>query len=198
MDYGVHLPLISFNNEKFSLDRLTTYTETAEKLGYKAITANDHLVFSRPWLDGPTALSAMIHVTKKMDLCTTVSLPVVRGPVPLAKTLAAIDILSGWRLFVGVAPGSSPHDYEAVSIPFEERWERLDEAIQTLRALLKGEVEYFKGFYYSTEGVVLEPKPSQQRGPQIWIGSWGSEIGIRRTARLGDGWLSSAYNTRLI
>jgi alkanesulfonate monooxygenase SsuD/methylene tetrahydromethanopterin reductase-like flavin-dependent oxidoreductase (luciferase family) len=29
----------------------------------------------------------------------------------------------------------------------------------------------------------------------MWIGSWGSEAGLRRVARLGDGWLASAYNT---
>ena len=29
----------------------------------------------------------------------------------------------------------------------------------------------------------------------MWIGSWGSKAGLRRVARLGDGWLASAYNT---
>jgi alkanesulfonate monooxygenase SsuD/methylene tetrahydromethanopterin reductase-like flavin-dependent oxidoreductase (luciferase family) len=28
----------------------------------------------------------------------------------------------------------------------------------------------------------------------IWIGSWGSEAGLGRVARLGDGWLASGYN----
>ncbi len=28
----------------------------------------------------------------------------------------------------------------------------------------------------------------------IWIGRWGSEAGLRRVARLGDGWLASAYH----
>jgi alkanesulfonate monooxygenase SsuD/methylene tetrahydromethanopterin reductase-like flavin-dependent oxidoreductase (luciferase family) len=40
----------------------------------------------------------------------------------------------------------------------------------------------------------LEPHPAQNPIP-VWIGSWGSEAGLRRTARLGDGWLASAYNT---
>ncbi|MDQ1467463.1 MAG: hypothetical protein QOH10_1878, partial [Actinomycetota bacterium] len=46
-----------------------------------------------------------------------------------------------------------------------------------------------------TEGIELLPRPAQRGGPPIWIGSWGSEAGLRRTARLGDGWLASAYNT---
>jgi alkanesulfonate monooxygenase SsuD/methylene tetrahydromethanopterin reductase-like flavin-dependent oxidoreductase (luciferase family) len=195
MDYGVHLPLIDFGGEPFTLDRLLTFTETAERLGYSAISANDHMVFSKPWLDGLTALASVINKTGSMTLGTTVSLPVVRGPVPLAKTVIAIDLLSRGRLFVGVGPGSSQRDYETVGIPFEERWKRLDEAIMVMRILIKNESESFKGSFYSADGVVLEPKPFRKRGPLIFVGSWGSEFGLRRAARLGDGWLASAYNT---
>lgn len=194
MDYGVHLPLIAFDGRPWSLRRLLEYTETAESLGFAAVSANDHLLFSRPWLDGPTALAAVLAATGRMDLMTTVSLPVVRGPVSLAKSLAAIDLLSGGRLIVGVGPGSSARDYAAVGIPFEERWKRLDEAVRALRALW-GEESPFKGEFYSTEGISLEPYPARRSGLPVWIGSWGSEAGLRRVARLGDGWLASAYNT---
>jgi alkanesulfonate monooxygenase SsuD/methylene tetrahydromethanopterin reductase-like flavin-dependent oxidoreductase (luciferase family) len=129
-----------------------------------------------------------------MDLMTTVALPVVRGPIALAKSLAAIDILSGGRLIVGVGPGSSAKDYAAVGIPFDERFKRLDEAVKMLRALWRRDGPPFSGDFYSTEGIDLEPRPTRSRFP-IWIGSWGSEAGLRRTARLGDGWLASAYNT---
>jgi probable F420-dependent oxidoreductase len=194
MEYGVHLPLIGFGERPPSLRHLMRYTETAQGLGLAALSVNDHLLFSRPWLDGPTALSAVLAATGQMDLMTTVALPVVRGPVALAKTMAAIDILSGGRLIVGVGPGSSARDYAAAGIPFEERFKRLDEAVETLRALWRRNGPPFRGEFYSTEGVVLEPQPSRP-GPPIWIGSWGSEAGLRRTARLGDGWLASAYNT---
>ena len=194
MDYGVHLPLIGFGERPPSLRELIQYTETADKLGFAAVSVNDHLLFSRPWLDGPTALSAVLTATGRMDLMTTVALPVVRGPVALAKSMAAIDILSGGRLIVGVGPGSSATDYAAAGIPFEERFKRLDEAVETLRALWGQNGPPFSGDFYSTEGIDLEPQPSRQ-GPPIWIGSWGSEAGLRRTARRGDGWLASAYNT---
>ncbi len=195
MDYGVHLPLIGFDGRPWSLRRLLEYAETAERLGFAALAANDHLVFSRPWLDGPTALSSVIAATGRMDLITTVVLPVVRGPVPLAKSMTAIDILSGGRLIVGVGPGSSARDYAVVGVPFEERWKRLDEGVRALRALWREYGPPFEGDFYSTGGITLEPRPLQQPGPPIWIGSWGSEAGLRRTARLGDGWLASAYNT---
>jgi probable F420-dependent oxidoreductase len=195
MDYGAHLPLMALDGRPWSLRRLLEYTETAERLSFAALAANDHLLFSRPWLDGPTALAAVLSATGRMDLMTTVALPVVRGPVPLAKSLAALDILSGGRLIAGVGPGSSARDYAAVGIPFEERWKRLDEAVRALRALWGKDGPPFKGEFYSTEGVALEPYPAQRPGPPVWIGSWGSEAGLRRAARLGDGWLASAYNT---
>src|SRR5215208_4522171 len=195
MDFGLHLPLIDFGNNPFTLNQLIEYAETSKSLGFGGLAVNDHMVFSRPWLDGPTALAAVLAHSGKMDLATTVSLPVVHGPVPLAKSLGAIDRLSGGRLIACVGPGSSARDYAAVGIPFEERWKRLDEAIQTLRALWDQHGTVFKGSFYNTEGIVLEPFPAQTSGLPIWVGSWGSEAGLRRVARLADGWLASGYNT---
>jgi probable F420-dependent oxidoreductase len=195
MGFGVHLPLISFAGEQRSLDDLLSFTEAAHDLGYTHLCANDHLVFSRPWLDGPTALAAVLAHSGQMTLATTVAVPVLRGPAATAKTLAAIDLLAGGRLVVGVGPGSSARDYELVGVRFEERWKRLDEAVQTLRAYWRADDVAFEGAFYSTGGVTLAPTPSQRPGPPIWIGSWGSAAGLKRVARLADGWLASGYNT---
>ncbi len=195
MDFGLHLPLMDFGGNPFTLDHLITYAETGRQLGFSALAANDHLIYAKPWLDGPTALAAVLSHSGRMDLATTVSLPVVRGPVALAKSLGAIDRLSGGRLIACVGPGSSARDYAAVGIPFEERWKRLDEAIPTLRALWNRESAVFTGNFYNTEGFSLEPFPAQISGPPIWVGSWGSRVGLQRVARLADGWLASGYNT---
>ena len=195
MEFGLHLPLLDFGGNPFTLDHLVTYAATGRELGFRALSANDHLIFSRPWLDGPTALAAVLSYSGDMDLATTVSLPIVRGPVQLAKTLGAIDRLSGGRLLACVGPGSSARDYAAAGIPFEERWKRLEEVIPALRALWDPEGKVFKGKFYNTEGTRLEPFPAQRAGPPIWVGSWGSRAGLQRVARLGDGWLASGYNT---
>ena len=195
MEFGVHLPLISFMGEQRSLDDLIAVTRAADDLGYTHVCANDHLVFSRPWLDGPTALAAVLAHSGRMTLATTVAVPVLRGPAATAKILAAIDLLSGGRLMVGLGPGSSARDYELVGLRFEERWKRLDEAVQVLRAYWRGDNVAFEGTLYSSAGFTLEPTPAQRPGPPIWIGSWGSAAGLKRVARLADGWLASGYNT---
>jgi len=194
LEYGIHLPLVDLG-AGFSLRRLQDCAHAAVVLGYRYICANDHLLFRRPWLDGPTALAAVIRESGDLTLATTVSLPVIRGPVQLAKTLAAIDVLSDGRLLVCVGPGSSERDYASVGVAFDERWRRFDESLGMLRALLDDHSEPFDGAFYSSRDVVLEPRPAQRPGPPIWVASWGSPPGIRRVARFGDGWLASAYNT---
>jgi alkanesulfonate monooxygenase SsuD/methylene tetrahydromethanopterin reductase-like flavin-dependent oxidoreductase (luciferase family) len=195
MKFGAHLPLMDFGGNPYTGSQLFSYARQAADLGFVTLAANDHMVFDVPWLDGPTALASVISDSEPMTLATTVSLPVVRGPVALAKAMAAIDRLSGGRVIVAVGPGSSSRDYEVVGADFGERWKRLDEAIQALRSLWRPDGDAFVGEFYSTEGIELTPAPAQPGGPPIWVGSWGSDSGLRRTARLGDGWLASAYNT---
>src|SRR5215204_4486033 len=128
-----------FGDEPLSRRRLEDTVDVARDCGFAAVSANDHLVFQTPWLDGPTALASVIGHSGGMALATTISLPVLRGPVQLAKALAAIDVLSEGQLVAGVGPGSSERDYRVLGIPFEERWKRFDEALAVLRALLRGE-----------------------------------------------------------
>ena len=182
MELGLHLPLMEFGDEGQSLARLARAVDAARECGLAAISANDHFLFQTPWLDGLTALAAMVERSGSMELATTVSLVVLRGPAPLAKALAALDLLSEGRIVAGVGPGSSKRDYDAIGVPYEERWKRFDEAVTALRSLLRPDSE-------------LAPAPRRDGGVPIWIGSWGSKAGIRRVARLGDGWLASAYNT---
>jgi alkanesulfonate monooxygenase SsuD/methylene tetrahydromethanopterin reductase-like flavin-dependent oxidoreductase (luciferase family) len=195
LEYGAHLPLISFTGEQRSLSELIAYAEAARDLDYTHLCANDHLIFSRPWLDGLTALSAVTPFTGHMTLATTVVVPVLRGPAATAKALAAIDVLSEGRLVVAVGPGSSARDYELIGIPFDERWVRLDDAVGAMRSCWRSAGPGYKGKFYSTTDSVLAPPPAQPSGPPIWIGSWGSDAGLRRVARLADGWLASGYNT---
>ena len=196
MELGVHLPLLQFGDEPLSLQRLEATVDAAVDCGFAAVSANDHLVFQRPWLDGLTALATVVGRSGELALATTVSLPVMRGPVPLAKALTALDVLSEGRLIAGVGPGSSEHDYRVLGIPFEERWKRFDEAVAVLRALLRGEPLPGQPRYYPVPpDVALAPGPHRPDGIPLWIGSWGSKAGLARVASAGDGWLASAYNT---
>jgi alkanesulfonate monooxygenase SsuD/methylene tetrahydromethanopterin reductase-like flavin-dependent oxidoreductase (luciferase family) len=174
---------------------LTRAVDAARESGFSAVSANDHFLFQAPWLDGLTALAAVIERSGAMELATTIALVALRGPVPLAKALAALDLLSDGRVIAGVGPGSSQRDYDAIGVPHEERWERFDEATAILRSLLRDGPPPQSRRHYPLPGSPLAPAPRRPGGVPLWIGSWGSPAGLRRVARLGDGWLASAYNT---
>jgi len=140
-------------------------------------------------------LAAVLPRVEKMVPLTAVFLPVIRGPLTLARGLSATDNLAGGRLIAGLGAGSAEADFQVAGVPYAERWERFDESVQYLRSVWSDEVQPFRGRFYSSEGVALDPGPAQAGGPPIWIGAWGSPAGIRRTAQLGDGWIASAYNT---
>src|SRR6266516_4094506 len=186
MDAGIHLPLIDFGGEGFSHRRLTETVDAARECGFAAISANDHFLFPAPWLDGPTALAAVAERSGGMKLVTSLA---------LAKLFSALDILSDGRVIAGLGPGSSEADYAAVGAPFGERWPRFDEAVRLLKGLLQPGAAAAGGAYYSAPPAGLSPPPRQPGGVPLWLGSWGSRAGLRRVARLGDGWLASAYNT---
>ena len=135
MDYGAHLPLIDLDRQPWTLHRLLEYAQTAESMGFQALSANDHLVFGRPWLDGPTALAAVIGRTGRMALATIVALPVVRGPVALAKSLAAIDLLLRRSPCRWGRPRLLGQGLRRGRSSLRRTLEALDEAVQALRAL---------------------------------------------------------------
>jgi alkanesulfonate monooxygenase SsuD/methylene tetrahydromethanopterin reductase-like flavin-dependent oxidoreductase (luciferase family) len=193
MLYGAHLPVIDFDGRGWRRGTLPSYAGAARQLGYAAIATNDHLAFQRPWLDGIVALASVVEASGDLQLATTVSLPVVRGPAALAKAAAALDIVSGGRLVLGVGPGSSARDYNCAGLPFAERWPRFTESVRLLRTELNAGGPPFAGRFYST--CELLPRPNRPEGPPIWIGSWGSDAGLRRVAGLGDGWLASAFKS---
>jgi alkanesulfonate monooxygenase SsuD/methylene tetrahydromethanopterin reductase-like flavin-dependent oxidoreductase (luciferase family) len=190
--YGVHLPLADLGSGLPSSSLLRSYVRTAAGLGFDWVAANDHLLWSRPWLDGPAALATVLDAAEGMTMATTVALPAVRHPVVLAKALTTLATLAPGPVVAGLGPGSSAADHAAVGVPFGERWARFDEAFRVCRALVRGE-PVPDGVHYRAGGVVLDPLPSPP--PEVWFGSWGSDTRLRGMAAVADGWLASAYNT---
>ena len=189
---------MGFSDNGSTNDRIISLAQHAEALGYDSLSVNDHIVFHTSWLDALTTLSAVASSTKRILIGTSILNIVVRNPVVCAKALAAIDILSSGRLFAGVGPGSHRGDYDACGMDFSERWPRFSEALQIFVMLLSSNntsksIDY-KGKYYALRDIILLPKPVQKPHPPIYVGSWGSEVGLKRLAKYSNGWMASAYN----
>ena len=189
----MHLPQVATTASTPDVRRVADVVDAARELGLAAVSANDHLAFHRPWLDGLTLLASVAGRAGDLELATTVALPTLRGPVQLAASLATLAALAPGRVVAGVGAGSSAVDHALARVPFDERWRRFEESVRVLRALLAREHHALPGDWAARLGdasVVAPPAPVP-----VWVAGWGSPAGLRRVARLGDGWLASAYNT---
>ena len=102
-----------------------------------------------------------------MRLVTCVLVLPPRGILVSAKQYAALDILTGGRIITGVGTGSMFRDYEVVGMHHDDMWPRFEEGVKAMRAYLTPDAPPFKGKFYDTTGVNLEPKPVQK--PQLPI-----------------------------
>jgi alkanesulfonate monooxygenase SsuD/methylene tetrahydromethanopterin reductase-like flavin-dependent oxidoreductase (luciferase family) len=142
-------------------------------------------------------LSAIAGRAKQCGLAIAtgiVSLP-LRHPVSLAQSFATLDILSGGQLIIGVGEGSAESDFAALGVSFKKRRKMLEDGVVALRALLTNTGVSHEGPYYPFRGVTVTPRCIQRPCPPIWLSSWGSPTGMRRVARLGDGWVASAWHS---
>ena len=144
-----------------------------------------------PCLEGWTTLSALAQATTRLRLGTMVTGIHYRHPAVLANMAAAVDIISGGRLELGVGSGWNEEESGAYGIELgtvTERFDRLDEACQVLIGLLSQETTDFDGRFYQLTAARNEPKGPQRPHPPICIGGGGEKRTLRITAKYAQHW----------
>jgi probable F420-dependent oxidoreductase len=139
-------------------------------------------------LDLPDPLLWLAHAaacSSTLLLGTAILILPERNPLVVAKQVATLDVLCGGRTRLGVGVGWLREEYAALGVPWERRGERLDSAIETLRALWTGQPVRRTDGFVDLDGVICRPVPVQPRLP-IVIGGH-TEAAARRAGRLGDG-----------
>jgi probable F420-dependent oxidoreductase len=183
--FGVMLP--SFDPFRQGPPPLAAGARLVEELGFESGWVGDHLQFYPPLLDSLTALAGAATVTERLVLGVGVLLLPMRHPVWTAKQVASIAALAPDRFLLGVGVGGeNPREWEAAGVPVAERGRRLDESLQIVRALLRGEAVDHPGPLLPTRAPVLEPAPAN---PVPLVVGGRSEGALRRAARVADGWL---------
>jgi alkanesulfonate monooxygenase SsuD/methylene tetrahydromethanopterin reductase-like flavin-dependent oxidoreductase (luciferase family) len=71
----------------------------------------------------------------------------------------------------------------------ETRGARQNEAIQVMRRCWEESEVTFAGEFWKLDRITVLPRPIQQPMP-LWVGG-NSEAAMRRTGRIGDGWIPS-------
>src|SRR2546429_9544813 len=114
-----------------------------------------------PWLAG---------VTRRIALGTSVVILPYRSPIPVAKLLASVDVLSGGRLIVGAAIGWLEGEFETLGLRFKERASRSDEALELMRTLWTQAHPKIHTKRHRVHDVVASPMPLQKPRPPLYIG----------------------------
>ena len=195
MKLGICLPHYGRPIEPSRLVQLAT---RAEEMGLDSIWVTDHVIIPRDMpliyrsdmLDPLAMLPWLAGVTERIALGTSVIVLPYRSPLPVAKLLASVDVISGGRLIVGVAVGWVEREFEALGIPFRERGRRTDEAIELFRTVWTQEYPELDTERHRLAGLQASPMPLQNPRPPILVGG-ASDAAMRRAARLGDGWHAS-------
>ena len=195
MKLGICLPHYGRPIEPSRLAQLAT---RAEEVGLDSVWVTDHVVVPRDvsliyrddMLDPLAVLPWLAGVTERIALGTSVIVLPYRSPLPVAKLLASVDVLSAGRLIVGVAVGWLEGEFAALGVPFRERGRRTDEAIEILREVWTEEFPELETARHRLAGVKVSPMPLQKPRPPILVGG-ASDAALRRVARLGDGWHAS-------
>jgi probable F420-dependent oxidoreductase len=174
-----------------SIDDMREFVELVDASGFDSLWVGDHISFPLAILDPLLQLAQAAVVSRRLVFGTGVYLLPLRHPVPVAKQVATLDHLTEGRLIFGVGVGGEfPKEYEVCGVPLNERGARLSEAIPLLRKLWSGApVSHAGGRYGAFDAVAMQPPPRQPGGPPIWFGG-RSEAALRRTGRLGDGWVA--------
>jgi len=144
-----------------------------------------------PNLEAWTSLAALAQATKRIRVGCQVTGMIYRHPAVLANMAATTDIISGGRLELGVGAGWNQLECDAYGIelpPLKERFDRFDEGVEAMIALLTEPVANFDGEYVKLTDAYCEPKAVQTPHPPITIGGKGPKRTLRATARWAQQW----------
>jgi alkanesulfonate monooxygenase SsuD/methylene tetrahydromethanopterin reductase-like flavin-dependent oxidoreductase (luciferase family) len=177
-----------------NVEECWTMARLADASGYDAVWVGDSVV-AKPRLEPLTTLAYIAGITTRVRLGTAVLLPALRHPVVLAGQIANVDQISRGRLVLGLGVGwslpSAEREWAACGADHKGRVRRLEEHVETWRALWRGEPLTRSGEDFALTEHTIGPLPWTEAGPPVLItaGNRGEMLPAQfdRFARLGDG-----------
>lgn len=163
------------------------WVDLCEAGGVNSIWQSERIVGSDPSLDSISVMAALAGRTRRMRFGMNVASLGLRHPVLTARACATIDVLSEGRLLPAFGIGSAlSADFRGTGTPTRGRGQRMDEGLEIMTRLWRGETLGFDGSQYQLEDACIAPLPVQTPMP-LWIGGSAAKA-IERTARWGTGW----------
>jgi len=166
---GFQIPNFSYGTGVSELfPTVIRQAQEAEEGGFDTVLVMDHFYQlpmlgtpDQPMLEAYTALGALATATKRVQLGTLVTGNTYRNPSLLAKIITTLDVVSGGRAILGIGTGWFELEHDQLGFEFgtfTDRFNRLDEALQIILPMIKGERPTFSGKWYHTKEAMANPR----------------------------------------
>jgi len=192
---GLQIPNFSYGTGVDQLfPTVIAQAREAESAGFDSVFVMDHFYQlpmlgspDQPMLEAYTALGALATATERVQLGTLVTGNTYRNPTLLAKTITTLDVVSRGRAILGIGTGWFELEHDQLGFEFgtfTDRFDRLDEALQIILPMLKGERPTFSGTWYRATEALANPRYRDHI--PLMIGGSGEKKTIPLAARHFD------------
>jgi F420-dependent oxidoreductase-like protein len=166
---GLQIPNFSYGTGVAELfPTVIAQAQEAEAAGFDSVFLMDHLYQlpglgtpDQPMLEAYTALGGLATATERVQLGTLVTGNTYRNPTLLAKEITTLDVMSQGRAVLGIGTGWFELEHDQLGYEFgtfTDRFNKLDEALQIILPMLRGERPTFSGKYYRTQEAMANPR----------------------------------------
>jgi G6PDH family F420-dependent oxidoreductase len=192
----------SISSEEHPANELVRQAKTAEQAGFSFAMISDHF---HPWThkqgNSPfvwSVLGAIAAATDSIQVGTAVTCPTVRiHPGIVAQAAATVASMMPGRFMLGVGSGENLNEHI-----FGARWpapgvriEILEEAVQMIQQLWRGDWQNHSGKHYTVENARIFSLPEQP--PPILIAA-SSARSAQLAGRLGQGLVCTQPNRDMV
>ncbi|BAX92769.1 LLM class F420-dependent oxidoreductase [Mycobacterium shigaense] len=192
---GLQIPNFSYGTGVEQLfPTVIAQAQEAEAAGFDSVFLMDHFYQlpmlgdpDQPMLEAYTALGALATATERVQLGTLVTGNTYRKPTLLAKIITTLDVISQGRAILGIGTGWFELEHDQLGFDFgtfTDRFNRLDEALQIILPMIKGERPTYSGTYYRAAEALANPR-FREHIP-LMIGGSGEKKTIPLAARHFD------------
>jgi coenzyme F420-dependent glucose-6-phosphate dehydrogenase len=192
----------ALSSEEHTPNDLIRYARRAEETGFTFALISDHF---HPWIDRQgqssfvwSVIGGIAQVTQRLVLGTGVTCPTMRiHPAIIAQAAATAAAMMPGRFFLGVGTGENLNEHI-----LGDRWpahdmrlEMLEEAIEVIRLLWKGDTLTYRGVHYTVENACIYSLPDKL--PPIHVAASGPRA-AEAAGRIGDGLITTAPEAELL
>jgi F420-dependent oxidoreductase-like protein len=166
---GLQIPNFSYGTGVAEMfPTVIAQAQEAEAAGFDSVFVMDHFYQlpmlgspDQPMLEAYTALGGLATATERVQLGTMVTGNTYRNPTLLAKAITTLDVVSRGRAILGIGTGWFELEHDQLGFEFgtfTDRFNKLDEALQIILPMIKGERPTFSGKYYRTQEAMANPR----------------------------------------